>query len=95
VLEVSSPGVDRPLTQPRHWRRNLGRLVSVPGPQGRTLTGRIVGTTAEAVALEVDGVPRDLPYRQLGAGRVQVELRHPDQTPAGQLGAGPAGEGEA
>ena len=30
VLEVSSPGVDRPLTEPRHWRRALGRLVTVP-----------------------------------------------------------------
>jgi hypothetical protein len=29
VLEVSSPGVDRALTQPRHWRRNVGRLVTV------------------------------------------------------------------
>ena len=28
-LEVSSPGVDRPLTLPRHWRRNIGRLVKV------------------------------------------------------------------
>jgi len=36
TLEVSSPGVDRPLTQPRHWRRALGRLVRVPlaGPDG-------------------------------------------------------------
>jgi ribosome maturation factor RimP len=30
TLEVSSPGVDRPLTQPRHWRRAIGRLVEVP-----------------------------------------------------------------
>src|SRR5215469_10062230 len=30
TLEVSSPGVDRPLTEPRHWRRAQGRLVSVP-----------------------------------------------------------------
>ncbi|MCU1592255.1 MAG: hypothetical protein JWP11_3511, partial [Frankiales bacterium] len=29
VLEVTSPGVDRPLTLPRHWRRNVGRLVTV------------------------------------------------------------------
>ena len=35
VLEVTSPGVDRPLTEPRHWRRNTGRLVTVPvGPAG-------------------------------------------------------------
>jgi ribosome maturation factor RimP len=30
TLEVSSPGVDRPLTQPRHWQRAVGRLVRVP-----------------------------------------------------------------
>jgi ribosome maturation factor RimP len=30
TLEVSSPGIDRPLTQPRHWRRAAGRLVKVP-----------------------------------------------------------------
>jgi ribosome maturation factor RimP len=32
TLEVSSPGVDRPLTQPRHWQRAVGRLVRVPLP---------------------------------------------------------------
>lgn len=84
VLEVSSPGVDRPLTEPRHWRRNLGRLVTVPGPDGSPLTGRIVAATAGAVRLDVDGVPRELSYRQLGPGRVQVELRRPDGDPAGE-----------
>ena len=35
VLEVTSPGVDRPLNEPRHWRRNVGRLVTVAvGPAG-------------------------------------------------------------
>ncbi|OMQ09650.1 hypothetical protein A7K94_0222020, partial [Modestobacter sp. VKM Ac-2676] len=35
VLEVTSPGIDRPLTAPRHWRRNVGRLVDVAvGPDG-------------------------------------------------------------
>ena len=43
VLEVTSPGVDRPLTEPRHWRRNIGRLVTVAvGPAGSAeeVTGR-------------------------------------------------------
>ncbi len=35
VLEVSSPGVDRPLTEPRHWRRARGRLVTVAGGRRR------------------------------------------------------------
>jgi ribosome maturation factor RimP len=77
VLEISSPGVDRQLTAPRHWRRNLGRLVTVPAA-GETLTGRILDTDDHAVMLEVDGARRQLPYDQLGPGRVQVELRHAD-----------------
>ena len=58
VLEVSSPGVDRPLTEPRHWRRNVGRLVVVTVTEdgaSRRLTGRIRAVTDSAVALEVDG----------------------------------------
>jgi ribosome maturation factor RimP len=75
VLEVSSPGVDRPLTEPRHWRRNVGRLVTVPGPDGRRLTGRIASATPGGVVLDLDGEARELAYHQLGPGRVQVELR--------------------
>lgn len=77
VLEVSSPGVDRPLTTPRHWRRNLGRLVSVPVTREGTtrhLTGRVVAADEQGVRLEVDGAPTDVEFASLGAGRVQVEL---------------------
>src|SRR5512143_2938053 len=42
VLEVTSPGIDRPLTAPRHWRRALGRLVRVVTDRGTVLTGRVV-----------------------------------------------------
>jgi ribosome maturation factor RimP len=75
VLEVSSPGVDRPLTEPRHWRRSVGRLVTVPVAGEGRRTGRVVAAAASGVTLEVDGVPRELGYGQLGPGRVQVELR--------------------
>ena len=37
VLEVTSPGVDRPLTEHRHWRRNVGRLVKVTLVEGGTV----------------------------------------------------------
>jgi ribosome maturation factor RimP len=76
VLEVSSPGVDRPLTEPRHWRRNIGRLVTVRLPAEGSVTGRIATTTEDGVVLDVDGTRRAVPYAELGPGRIQVELRH-------------------
>ncbi len=77
VLEVGSPGVDRPLTQPRHWRRNLGRLVAVRAGDQR-LTGRVEAADEESVTLDVDGAPREFRYADLGPGRVQVEFSRLD-----------------
>ncbi|MFD0686492.1 ribosome maturation factor RimP [Actinomadura fibrosa] len=53
VLEVTSPGVDRPLTEPRHWRRAVGRLVVVPLAEGGQIEGRVVAADDEAVEIEV------------------------------------------
>jgi ribosome maturation factor RimP len=69
TLEVTSPGVDRPLTEPRHWRRNVGRLVEVGGEKGR-----ILEATDEGVALEVNGTRRDVSHDELGTGKVIVEF---------------------
>ncbi|WP_433296867.1 ribosome maturation factor RimP [Actinoplanes sp. CA-030573] len=77
-LEVGSPGVDRPLTQPRHWRRNRGRLVAVNG-----LTGRVVDVDETGVVLDVDGVPRAIPFAELGAGKVQIEFKRMDEADFG------------
>lgn len=73
TLEVSSPGVDRPLTQPRHWHRNVGRLVAVR-VAGRPVTGRVIATDAHGVSLDVDGRRIDAAFDDLGPGRVQVEF---------------------
>lgn len=73
VLEVSSPGVDRPLREPRHWRRATGRLVSVTVGDTPT-TGRILDCDDAGVTLDVDGAKRHVPWSGLGAGRVQVEF---------------------
>jgi ribosome maturation factor RimP len=69
-LEVGSPGVDRPLTLPRHWRRNVTRLVTVNG-----MTGRVTAAGDDGVVLDVDGTPRELTYAELGPGRVQIEFK--------------------
>jgi ribosome maturation factor RimP len=71
-LEVSSPGVDRPLTQPRHWRRNRGRLVKV-AVAGRQVTARVLDADETGVVLDSDPTNR-VPYADLGPGRVQVEF---------------------
>jgi ribosome maturation factor RimP len=70
---VTSPGVDRPLTLPRHWRRNTGRLVSVQH-DGSPVTARIVEADETRVVLDVDGRTVEAPYDLLGAGTVQVEF---------------------
>jgi ribosome maturation factor RimP len=73
-LEVGSPGVDRPLTEPRHWRRNTGRLVAVNG-----LTGRVISVGDAGVTLDVDGTARELGFAELGAGKVQIEFKRMDE----------------
>ena len=74
VLEVTSPGVDRPLTQPRHWRRNIGRLVAATLKDGTKPTGRVVAADETAVTLDVDGAERALSYDEVVRGNVQVEF---------------------
>lgn len=73
TLEVTSPGVDRPLTEPRHWRRSTGRLVTVQTDTG-PLTGRVLRADEHAVSLDVGGSEQTLRYAGLGPGRVQVEF---------------------
>lgn len=73
TLEVSSPGVDRPLTLPRHWRRNIGRLVSVRLSDA-TVTARIIAADDKSVELELSGQRRTHTYDELGPGRVQLEF---------------------
>jgi ribosome maturation factor RimP len=77
-LEVSSPGVDRPLTEPRHWRRNVGRLVKVKAGE-RHVVGRVTAADAAGVMLDVDGVTTAVAYDRLGPGRVQVEFVRPGE----------------
>ena len=75
-LEVSSPGVDRPLTEARHWRRNTGRLVQVRLRDGKDLTGRIAGTDEAAITLSIGKSEHTIAYADLVRGVVQVEFKH-------------------
>jgi ribosome maturation factor RimP len=77
TLEVSSRGVSRPLTLPRHWRRNVGRLVAVRTQAGEQFTGRIISAAEDAAALEVDGAQRTVQLDEVDTALIQVELNRP------------------
>jgi ribosome maturation factor RimP len=84
TLEVTSRGVDRPLTLPRHWRRNADRLVKATLADGEVLTGRIGASTDSAVVLDVDGAAREVAYDEIDKALVQIEFnrkpgKHDDQ----------------
>ncbi len=83
TLEVSSPGVDRPLTQPRHWQRARGRLVLVPLAESPSdpVRGRVVEADASDVVLDIDGNRRRFAYPALGAGLIQIEFDRPNEAP--------------
>lgn len=80
TLEVTSPGVDRPLTLPRHWRRNVGRRVRVVLADGTTWDGRILGADDDELVVAIDEAgERRTPWTNVVRGEVQVEFRRPDQ----------------
>ena len=79
TLEVTSRGVDRPLTLPRHWRRNQSRLVKVTLADGSTVTGRVTSSDDEQVTLDVDGAARALPYAEVKKALVQIEFNRKDR----------------
>jgi ribosome maturation factor RimP len=75
TLEVSSRGVNRPLTTPAHWRRNEGRLVRIErGDDASPVTGRIRSADDEAVVLLVDDAEQTFAFGDVVRALVQVEL---------------------
>jgi ribosome maturation factor RimP len=85
VLEVTSPGVDRPLTTETHFRRARGRKVDVTLADGSSLTGRLGETTGDTVRLVVrEGAKaeysvRELPLGDVAKAVVQVEFSPPNK----------------
>lgn len=79
TLEVTSRGVDRPLTLPRHWRRNEDRLVKINlvedgGRVELQITGRIVASSDDSVTLDVDDSTREVAYADVAKALVQIEF---------------------
>lgn len=87
VLEVTSPGLDRPLTEPRHFRRNEGRLVKLTMTDGIELVARVTAVDDEGLDLEVPGVkgrkpkPARAAFAEIAKARVEIEFnrKHDDK----------------
>ncbi len=72
TLDVGSPGIDRPLTLPRHWRRNLNRLVEIETLDGELIEGRILSNTETEVSLkDIDQV---ISFSNIKRAQVQIEF---------------------
>jgi len=76
VLEVSSPGVDRPLTEHRHWARARGRLVRAALSDGRQVTDRLSEVDGDGVVI---GSSR-IAWADLRTGRIEIEFARPGDT---------------
>lgn len=77
TLEVTSRGVDRPLTAPRHWRRNAGRLVAVSLVEGGSVTGRIGAHDDDGVEIDPERKgesPVRVLYADIAKAVVQIEF---------------------
>jgi ribosome maturation factor RimP len=77
TLEVTSRGVDRPLTEPRHWRRNRDRLVKVFLRDGTSLTGRVGDSDDSGASIDITGGVRRIPYADVAKALVQIEFNRP------------------
>jgi ribosome maturation factor RimP len=81
TLEVTSPGTDRPLVLPRHWRRNRGRLVRATLRDGTTLTGRVTASNEDSASLDVDGTVHEIPLDTVARAQVQIEFNRSPLAP--------------
>ncbi len=75
TLEVTSRGLDAPLTEERHWRRAAGRLVAVTLADGASITGRVAGSDPDGVDLTVGTEPRRLSHDDVLTAVVVPELK--------------------
>ena len=82
TLEVTSPGVDRPLTQPRHFAKNVDRLLKIIKLDGSEVTGRILSNTDQEVTLTVaikkETIEHTVSLSEIKRAVVEIEFNRKD-----------------
>ena len=79
TLEVTTPGVDRPLTQPRHWRKNIGRLVKVTPIEGEKYIARIKSVSNEGVILDFQDEESTVNFSDIRRAVIEIEFNRKNQ----------------
>ena len=74
TLEVTTPGIDRPLTELRHWRKNVGRLVKITPTDGEKYVARISAVNPRDVQLEIKGKEIFIPFSDISRAHIEVEF---------------------
>lgn len=87
-LEVSTPGLSRPLTELRHFKRARTRLVTVTRADGTTVKGRLTDVDGEDLLLDADAGLVRVPFAEVKRGKVEIEFRRlDDEAGAGDIDA--------
>ena len=73
AIDVSSPGVERPLRKPEHFRNALGRTVTLRTPERKRLKGEIVNAGESTVVVRTGGDTVEIPYDQIVRGNLTQE----------------------
>lgn len=74
TLEVTTPGIDRPLTLGRHWKKNIGRLVKITPKTGEKYIGRIASVKDNAVTIEMKGKESEISFADISRAQIEVEF---------------------
>ncbi len=80
TLEVTSPGVDRPLTELRHWRKNIGRMVKVITKDDKEISGRIQHVQSNRVTID----ETDYELTSIKRAQIQIEFNRSNNEKSGR-----------
>lgn len=78
TLEVTTPGIDRPLTELRHWKKNVGRLVKITPQVGEKYVARIKEVLPREIILEDKGNEETVAFADISRAQIEVEFNRKD-----------------